>query len=76
MVDFMTYQSNVIREHGSVAVRVFPPAANVLTMFASRISVEVASIFCNSKVDALLTHCQSDRRVYSTAAESSTRNLK
>jgi recyclin-1 len=43
MVDFMTYQQNVVREHGSIAVRVFPPAANVLIMFASRIAAEVAS---------------------------------
>ena len=43
MVEFMTHQLNVIREHGSIAVRVFPPAAHVLTMFADRISVEVAS---------------------------------
>ncbi|KAF8507628.1 exocyst complex component Sec10-like protein [Gautieria morchelliformis] len=43
MVEFMTYELNVIREHGSTAVRVFPPAANVLTMFAGRISVEVVA---------------------------------
>ena len=49
MVEFMTHQLNVIREHGSIAVRVFPPPANVLTMFAGRISVEVASASHSNK---------------------------
>ncbi|KAF8585654.1 f-box protein pof6 [Ramaria rubella] len=43
MVEFMTHQLDVIREHGSIAVRVFPPSANVLTMFADRISMEVVA---------------------------------
>ncbi|KAF8513593.1 exocyst complex component Sec10-like protein [Hysterangium stoloniferum] len=43
MVEFMTYVNNIVLEQGSVAVRVFPPAANVLVMFAERISIEVIS---------------------------------
>ena len=41
-----------IREHGSRAVRVFPPASQVLLAFAERVASEVVCLlpFCPSKL--------------------------
>jgi recyclin-1 len=44
MVEFMTHLNEVVLEQGAVAVRIFPPAANVLLFFADRISTEVVSV--------------------------------
>ena len=38
---FMGFVLDALREHGSRAVRVFPPAAGVLVSFADRIATEV-----------------------------------
>lgn len=38
---FMGFVLGSLREHGSRAVRVFPPAAGVLVSFADRIATEV-----------------------------------
>ena len=38
---FMGFVLHALREHGSRAVRVFPPAAGVLVSFADRIATEV-----------------------------------
>lgn len=38
---FMVLVLDALREHGSRAVRVFPPAAGVLLSFADRIATEV-----------------------------------
>ena len=38
---FMGFVLDALREHGSRAVRVFPPAAGVLVSFADRIAMEV-----------------------------------
>jgi hypothetical protein len=41
MDSFMTYVLDNLREHGSRAVRVFPPASRVLVSFSDRIANEV-----------------------------------
>lgn len=41
MDEFMSYIVGAIIEHGSRAVRVFPPASQVLIAFADRIAIEV-----------------------------------
>ena len=38
---FMGFVLDALREHGSRAVRVFPPAAGVLVSFADRVATEV-----------------------------------
>lgn len=38
---FMGFVLDALREHGSRAVRVFPPAAGVLVSFADRVAMEV-----------------------------------
>jgi hypothetical protein len=40
---FLSYVLGALREHGSRAVRVFPPQAGVLGMFAERVGGEVVS---------------------------------
>lgn len=68
----MNYVLDALREHGSRAVRVFPPASGVLLSFADRIASEVVCIssyyICSSRIDApqvgeyinpLLTHARS-----------------
>ena len=45
MDSFISAILAVLREHGSRAVRVFPPAANVLLSLAERIASEVVSEF-------------------------------
>ncbi|KAI9513549.1 exocyst complex component Sec10-like protein [Russula earlei] len=52
---FMAIVLHALREHGSRAVRVFPPAAGVLVSFADRIAMEVVSEY----VTPLLTHARS-----------------
>ena len=37
----MAFVLDALREHGSRAVRIFPPAAGVLVSFADRIATEV-----------------------------------
>lgn len=68
----MNYVLDALREHGSRAVRVFPPASGVLLSFADRIASEVVCLFslyiCSPQIDApqvgeyitpLLTHARS-----------------
>ncbi|KAH9169530.1 exocyst complex component Sec10-like protein [Lactarius sanguifluus] len=52
---FMGLVLDALREHGSRAVRVFPPAAGVLLSFADRIATEVVSEY----IAPLLTHARS-----------------
>ncbi|KAH9986298.1 exocyst complex component Sec10-domain-containing protein [Russula vinacea] len=52
---FMGFVLDALREQGSRAVRVFPPAAGVLVSFADRIAMEVVSEY----VTPLLTHARS-----------------
>ncbi|KAI9438306.1 exocyst complex component Sec10-like protein [Lactarius indigo] len=52
---FMGFVLDALREHGSRAVRVFPPAAGVLLSFADRIATEVVSEY----IAPLLTHARS-----------------
>ncbi|KAI0267323.1 exocyst complex component Sec10-like protein [Gloeopeniophorella convolvens] len=52
---FMSFVLDALREHGSRAVRVFPPAAGVLLSFADRIATEVVSEY----ITPLLTHARS-----------------
>jgi recyclin-1 len=72
---FMGFVLDALREQGSRAVRVFPPAAGVLVSFADRIAMEVVcrytSCFCHAPplnlkspkvseyVTPLLTHARS-----------------
>jgi hypothetical protein len=42
---FMGFVLDALREHGSRAVRVFPPAAGVLVSFADRIATEVVRCY-------------------------------
>ncbi|KAI0060532.1 hypothetical protein BV25DRAFT_1807133 [Artomyces pyxidatus] len=55
MDTFMNFVLDALREHGSRAVRVFPPAAGVLIAFADRIALEVVSEY----ITPLLTHARS-----------------
>ena len=41
MDSFMSFILDTVKEHGARAVRVFPPAANVLISFSDRIANEV-----------------------------------
>ena len=43
MDEFMDFILEAIRDHGSTAVRVFPPASHVLLLFSERLSSEVVS---------------------------------
>ncbi|KAH9968027.1 exocyst complex component Sec10-like protein, partial [Russula dissimulans] len=52
---FMAFVLHALREHGSRAVRVFPPAAGVLVAFADRVSMEVVAEY----ITPLLTHARS-----------------
>ena len=45
---FMGFVLDALREHGSRAVRVFPPAAGVLVSFADRIATEVVRCYPSS----------------------------
>ena len=55
MDEFMAEILAALQEHGSRAVRVFPPDANVLVSFADRLANEVVSVlrarFIHAKVD-------------------------
>lgn len=44
MDEFMSFVINAILEHGSRAVRVFPPESGVLIAFAERIAGEVVRV--------------------------------
>jgi recyclin-1 len=44
MDEFMTFVTNAIIEHGSRAVRIFPPESGVLIAFAERIASEVVRV--------------------------------
>jgi hypothetical protein len=46
MDEFMFVVINAIIEHGSRAVRVFPPESGVLIAFADRIAGEVVRTYC------------------------------
>jgi recyclin-1 len=47
MDEFMDFILGAIKDHGSTAVRVFPPASHVLLLFSERLSSEVVSeILC------------------------------
>jgi recyclin-1 len=43
MDEFMDFILGAIKDHGSTAVRVFPPASLVLLLFSERLSSEVVS---------------------------------
>ena len=43
MDEFMDFILGAIEDHGSTAVRVFPPASHVLLLFSERLSSEVVS---------------------------------
>ncbi len=45
MDEFMKAVIGAVTEHGSRAVRVFPPAADVLISFADRVATEVVRLF-------------------------------
>jgi recyclin-1 len=45
MDEFMSHVLSALDEHGSRAVRVFPPPSQVLTSFADRVAVEVVRHF-------------------------------
>ena len=53
---FMNAILRVLHEQGSRAVRVFPPAANVLTSFSERLAHEVVSVIlvCHGDVHPIL----------------------
>jgi hypothetical protein len=42
----MDFILGAIKDHGSTAVRVFPPASHVLLLFSERLSSEVVSEAC------------------------------
>lgn len=42
----MDFILGAIKDHGSTAVRVFPPASHVLLLFSERLSSEVVSDAC------------------------------
>ena len=44
----MDFILQTIKEHGSTAVRVFPPASQVLLLFSDRLSSEVVSDGCQN----------------------------
>ena len=46
MDEFMDFILGAIKDHGSTAVRVFPPASHVLLLFSERLSSEVVSETC------------------------------
>jgi hypothetical protein len=46
MDEFMDFILGAIKDHGSTAVRVFPPASHVLLLFSERLSSEVVSEAC------------------------------
>ena len=46
MDEFMEFILGAIKDHGSTAVRVFPPASHVLLLFSERLSSEVVSEVC------------------------------
>ena len=54
MDEFMSLILDAIAEHGSRAVRVFPPASGVLVAFAEKLAGEVVSEY----VTSLLTHAR------------------
>jgi len=76
MVDFMTHICGVIRDHGAVAVRVFPQEASVLVMFADRISNEVVccvivqwilfQVIVSSRFPNISSHCSAEPVKYPT----------
>ena len=47
MDEFMDFILGAIKDHGSTAVRVFPPASHVLLLFSERLSSEVVSEPCH-----------------------------
>jgi recyclin-1 len=49
----MDFILQAIKEHGSTAVRVFPPASHVLLLFSERLSSEVVSEWLS-----IYSHCQ------------------
>lgn len=44
MDEFIEFILLAIKEYGSTAVRVFPPASHVLLFFSERLSTEVVSL--------------------------------
>ena len=52
MDGFMDFILSTIKEHGSTAVRVFPPASHVLLLFSDRLSTEVVRL---CKINSLST---------------------
>ena len=53
----MDFILEAIRDHGSTAVRVFPPASHVLLLFSERLSSEVVSKGFVQLVRFFLTDC-------------------
>ncbi|THH29168.1 hypothetical protein EUX98_g5028 [Antrodiella citrinella] len=51
MDGFMIHVLDALREHGTRAVRVFPPAANVLLAFAERLANEVVAEYLSPLLD-------------------------
>ncbi|KAH8102307.1 exocyst complex component Sec10-like protein [Cristinia sonorae] len=51
MDGFMTHVLDALREHGTRAVRVFPPPANVLLSFAERLANEVVAEYISPLLD-------------------------
>jgi recyclin-1 len=67
MDEFMDVILGAIREHGARAVRVFPPASQVLIQFADRLAIEVVGEY----ITTLLAHAReisNDTYLKSTAA--------
>ena len=46
MDEFIDFILEAIKDHGSTAVRVFPPASHVVLLFSERLSNEVVSEAC------------------------------
>lgn len=56
MDEFMSALLASIGEHGSRAVRVFPPPAQVIIYFAERLANEVVRSICNAYPSFFLMH--------------------
>lgn len=71
MDGFMTHVLAALEEHGSRAVRVFPPPAGVLLAFAERLANDVVRIYhCMISVP-LANQCHLGRRIHLPSPQSS-----
>ena len=72
---FITDILAVLKEHGGRAVRVFPPAANVLLSFSERVANEVVRR-SRLKEKSVLSIIASGSRIHYIPPHPSARNLK